>query len=274
MNEKRNQLHRVLKSEVLFFDKDGICTIADKDSKVSRELANSIAKQLSCETREGSRISGQRAGSLFEKAVEQFVFSSLPDLLDVRPGLRPGEGLKRIDGYYQFFHLQELAKLSVQHPEFSAALGSDYVIKPDIVVARVVDEAALLELDHEFIESSAADLFAHRKVAPLLHASISAKWTMRLDRVQNARAMALNLMRNRKGRVPHICVVTAEPVPARLASIALGTGDIDCVYHAFLPELLRATQDCGYDDARELLNVMVDGRRLKDIADLPWDLAV
>ena len=53
---------------------------------------------------------------------------------------------------------------------------------------------------------------------------------MRSDRAQNSRTEALNLIRNRKGNLPHIVVVTGEPMPARIASLALGTGDIDCVY--------------------------------------------
>lgn len=47
-----------------------------------------------------------------------------------------------------------------------------------------------------------------------------------------------NLIRNRKGNLPHIVVVTGEPMPARIASLALGTGDIDCVYHFALYELV------------------------------------
>ena len=69
-------------------------------------------------------------------------------------------------------------------------------------------------------------------------------------------------------------VVTAEPLPSRLASIALGTGDIDCVYHFALYELQAAIQTLGLDDAGEMLAIMVDGKRLKDISDLPLDLAV
>ena len=38
-----------------------------------------------------------------------------------------------------------------------------------------------------------------------------------------------SMIRNRKGHLPHIVVVTAEPMPNRLASLALGTGDIDCI---------------------------------------------
>ena len=72
----------------------------------------------------------------------------------------------------------------------------------------------------------------------MLHASISCKWTIRSDRSQNSRTEALNLIRNRKGRVPHIAVVLFEPLPSRIASIAMGTGDIDCTYHGALYERL------------------------------------
>lgn len=109
---------------------------------------------------------------------------------------------------------------------------------------------------------------------PLLHASISCKWTIRSDRAQNARSEALNLVRNRKGHLPHIMVVSAEPTPSRLASIALGTGDIDCVYHFALYELQATVEALGLHDAADLLAVMVNGKRLKDISDLPLDLAV
>ena len=109
---------------------------------------------------------------------------------------------------------------------------------------------------------------------PILHASVSCKWTIRSDRVQNARSEALNLIRNRKGRTPHIAVVTGEPLPSRIAAIALGTGDIDCVYHFALPELLQTLAELDYPDARELAEIMVEGKRLRDISDLPLDLTI
>ncbi len=48
-------------------------------------------------------------------------------------------------------------------------------------------------------------------------------------------------------------------------------GDLDCVYHIALPELLAA---CEADEEMDVINDMVVGRRLRDIADLPLDLAV
>jgi hypothetical protein len=81
-------------------------------------------------------------------------------------------------------------------------------------------------------------------------------------------------MRNRKGRLPHVVVVTGEPLPSRLASLAMGTGDVDCVYHFALPELIDSLSELAMEDHSEMLASMVAGKRLKDIADLPLDLAI
>ena len=105
-----------------------------------------------------------------------------------------------------------------------------------------------------------------------MHASVSCKWTIRSDRSQNARTEGLNLIRNRKGKTPHIVVVVGEPLPGRIASLAYGTGDIDCVYHFALPELTEAAADS--DSNSDLLQTLVAGRRLRDISDLPFDLAI
>ena len=59
----------------------------------------------------------------------------------------------------------------------------------------------------------------------------------------------------------------------RIASIALGTGDLDCVYHFALPELVQSVHEAENEDQLEMLNTLVDGRRLRDISDLPFDLA-
>lgn len=109
---------------------------------------------------------------------------------------------------------------------------------------------------------------------PLLHASISCKWTIRSDRSQNSRTEGLNLIRNRKGHTPHISIVTAEPYPQRIASLALGTGDIDCVYHFALRELIFAAEIINNEPVSEIMETLVKGKRLRDISDLPFDLAI
>jgi len=86
---------------------------------------------------------------------------------------------------------------------------------------------------------------------------------VRSDRSQNSRTEALNLIRNRKGSLPHVAAVTAEPLPTRLASLALGTGDLDCVYHFALDELQDAILTIENEDQMDMLRTLVDGRRLR-----------
>jgi len=107
----------------------------------------------------------------------------------------------------------------------------------------------------------------------ILHASVSCKWTIRSDRSQNTRTEALNLIRNRKGKVPIVVAVVFEPLPTRIASIALGTGDLDCVYHGALHELREAVEEIKNEDQKDMLDTLVRGRRLRDISDLAFDLA-
>jgi hypothetical protein len=173
--------------------------------------------------------------------------------------------------------LAELSGVAAKNPELAVLLGSDYVIAPDVLVVREPEPDAVINAEERIVDDTVAlrsSIRLRNNDLPILHASISCKWTLRSDRAQNARSEALNLIRNRKGRLPHIAVVTGEPLPSRLASLALGTGDLDCVYHFALPELIAAVQSVGIEDSANLLKIMVDGKRLKDISDLPLDLAV
>lgn len=109
---------------------------------------------------------------------------------------------------------------------------------------------------------------------PLLHGSISCIWALSGDCAQNTRSEALPSIRNRKRSMPHIAVVTGEPLPSRLASLALGTSGIDCVYHFALPELIASIRKLKDEEALNLVGMLVGRGRLKDISDLPLDLAV
>ena len=154
------------------------------------------------------------------------------------------------------------------------------MVAPDVVIYRDLYEDIEINQGHQYINDDICKMASLRKKnggKPILHASVSAKWTMRSDRAQNSRTEALNLIRNRKGHLPHIIVVTGEPLPSRLASLALGTGDLDCVYHFALYELIDAVKEYsqnGREDILETLENLVEGNRLKDISDLPLDLSV
>lgn len=266
---------------------DGVASNADKSSPMSVKIAGDIAQALASET--GERLAGQSSGSQFEAANADFLENIFPKLTHLRPGdwtiLKAGKksggrsetGRMKISQFEQYAHLSDLVEAARANPALAAALGNDYMIHPDVIIMRSLVSDEEINKTTPIIDKSVANRAAIRAAnggRPLLHASISSKWTIRSDRSQNSRAEALNLIRNRKGHLPHIVVVTGEPLPSRLVSIALGTGDIDCVYHFALPELTQAVNSCGEEEAANMLATMVNGKRLKDISDLPLDLAV
>jgi hypothetical protein len=278
--EARRSLHAALLKQVLRTDDEGIPSNADKHSKASVSIAVGIMERLGAEAI-GARLADQMAGSKFEEICKEFLEETFPRLSHLRPGqweISKGiGGRSAIAQFDQYEHLASLEAASKANPELAVALGSDYLIKPDVVIIRLPEEDEKINVGELLVDQAEARLTPLRQInnkRPILHASVSCKWTLRSDRAQNARSEALNLVRNRKGRLLHVVVVTGDPAPSRIASIALGTGDIDCVYHFALPELLDTVKHLGFTDAEEMLDTMIDGKRLRDIADLPLDLVI
>ncbi|KAF0208123.1 MAG: type II DNA restriction endonuclease [Actinobacteria bacterium] len=279
--EARKAFHDALLRTCLTIDSQGRPSNSDSSNQTSIKLAKGIADLLKAET-VGERAAGQTSGNQFEAVCAEYVRLTFLKLGHLRPGkwdVQHVRGHNRLEiaRYEQYSHLVALDKAARNDPELAAALGSDYTITPDVVIVRQTEDDAAINATEQLVDDRVATLASLRSRdggLPLLHASISCKWTIRSDRAQNARSEALNLVRNRKGRLPHVVVVTAEPTPSRLASIALGTGDVDCVYHYALYELQETIEALGMDDAADTLAVMVNGDRLKDISDLPLDLAV
>lgn len=277
---------RLFETNTLTLTNAGVASNADSSSKASRAIAGKIIDILVDEHRYTvntvDKISGQTLGKQFELLTMEFLQETFPHLQNLRPGkwsilqLGNNNRLKTSD-FEQYGHLAYLSALTSENAQLAAALGNDYLVAPDVVIYRHLCEDDEINAAQYIVDENISKMADIRKAnggKPLLHASVSAKYTMRSDRAQNSRTEALNLIRNRKGHLPHIVVVTAEPMPNRLSSLALGTGDIDCVYHFALNELIRAVKEVGSEDAAETLETLVQGRRLKDISDLPLDLAV
>lgn len=279
---ERREFHaNLLHSGTLSLDKGGVASNADRQNSRSVEWAGKIAAALSVETvRE--RSAGQTSGNSFEDAVAKFLGDAFPALDRFRPGqwdIRKitGRNARGVAQFQQYRHLSDLDVAVRANPMLRASLGNAYVVAPDVVVARRPVSDAELNNDTPLVDETVAthaSLRAAFNPEPILHAVVSCKWTLRSDRAQNARTEALNLIRNRKGQVPHIVVVTGEPTLSRISSLALGTGDIDTVYHFALYELEAAVRESGDDEHIAMLDAMVEGRRLKDISDLPLDLAI
>lgn len=281
ISQARKAYHQnLLSNGVLTIDKQGIPSNADKSSRLSVDIAQGITHILTAETHE--KAVGQTSGAKFEQINMEFLLQTFPKLQNLRPGKwhiakLGNRNTIKTSSFCQYEHLEHLTRLTKSDARLAASMGNDYMIAPDVVIYREPETDETINKDIFIVDSGTGRLTDIRKDfggLPILHASISAKWTMRSDRAQNSRTEALGLIRNRKGRLPHIVVVTGEPMPSRLASLALGTGDIDCLYHFALYELIEAVKATGAEDSSELLDILVQGKRLKDISDLPLDLTV
>ncbi len=269
---------------------------ADGSSHNSILIANGIVKLLEYQTNT-SILSGQSAGGNFEQITKQF----LEEAFNLLSHLHSGGEYRylvhtKISQFEQYEHLEQLDRLydrlmkddDRENQSLATALGREYIVVPDIAVERLpISDEEINKMDLVIAQdddvaqltpirrANSPDEYHPRRI---LHASISCKWTIRSDRSQNARTEALNLIRNRTGSVPHICSITAEPLPTRIQSIASGTGDIDTVYHFALTEMRQTIEsyveqgNTGLADQLDILNALIMGKRLRDISDLPFDL--
>lgn len=220
--QARKNYHADLLRSVLTINKNGVPTNADKDSKLSVRIAQGIAEQLESTT--GERLAGQTSGSEFELINAQFLTNTFMRLEHMRP--RKWE-IKRIGNrnrmaiaaFEQYEHLIALERAAKYDPGLAAALGSDYTITPDVIIIQHLLSDGEINSPFPVVDDTVSRHAAIRESNggnPLLHASISSKWTIRSDRSQNSRSEALNLIRNRKGHLQG--VVGAEKVGERTPS--------------------------------------------------------
>jgi hypothetical protein len=281
ISQKRDEFHAgLIAARTLTISTSGVASNADGSNKLSVAVAGQVARALLVNT-EGERAAGQTLGGSFEAATRAYIEQTFPAFTMLRPGKwevqKVGNRGAALSAFEPYQHLAELDEAVRLNPQLAAVLGNGYLISPDVVIVRNPEADEFINAQDMLVDRETATQTAIRTVnheRPILHAVISCKWTLRSDRAQNARSEALSLIRNRKGRLPHVVVVTAEPTPSRLSSLALGTGDIDCVYHIALPELRAAMLIHGNDDNIASLETMIEGRRLKDISDLPLDLTI
>lgn len=302
LTEKRKEFHRnLIIKEVLSFSPatndirnkfgfEEVVSNADAGQKSSIRIANALANEVSLNAEIPIRFlskkaPGQTLGDIFEELCRQYLEDTFPQLDHLRPGQwqirKVGSRDSSVLGSFeQYSHLAELERLASQHDELRTFLGEGYTIAPDVIISRSPENDENINIAGLIVDDDTCTGSALREKnhawppKQLLHASLSCKFTMRSDRSQNSRTEALNLLRGRKGRAPHIVAITAEPTPSRIASLALGTGDMDCVYHFALYELRKVLSLQNDESALDLLEVMIEGKRLKDISDLPLDLAV
>lgn len=277
----REDYHQeLITSGVLAVSDSGVASNADSSQKTSKAIALSIAEQLGVAPG-GKKLAGQTSGHVFEATTTHFLSRAVSEFAHiVPPGTSVQHVVKRGHGFYlaefvPYQHLKQLAGAIDANPTLTTVLGNSYDISPDVIMIKEPQPDSYFNGNLNRLDNSVANLTPRRLVnnqTKFVEAIISCKWTLRSDRAQNARSEALNIIQNRKGRTPHVVVVTGEPTPSRLASLALGTGDIDMVYHFALPELQIAVEASGNDEAKNMLEILIEGKRLRDISDLALDL--
>lgn len=223
--------------------------IADVGSLESLRLAGEAYRSIGIERVTNEQLSDTDTGASLEAAVATDLDTRLVQLDDHRLWQVRRGGLA--SNYSQFQHLGELQRLLDQQPTLRATVGHDYQVRTDVYVGLPGPIAG---------------------GAQFLHAAISCKWTIRSDRVQNVRHEFNTLVRSRRGRLPHLVLVTAEPLPSRVISIARGTGEVDAVYHLLFDELTKAVAGSASVRQVQAWEEMLSQGRLKPYDSLAIDL--
>ena len=137
INELRRSYHERICSEVIYLKEGSIPNMADKGSKPSKEISINLLKLLPYSI-SSTEISGQTAGKRFELITKNFLENVFVHLHHIRPGKWKFTTQSNISDYFQYKHLDELAKIIKENKSLQTAFG-DYVITPDIVVARYME---------------------------------------------------------------------------------------------------------------------------------------
>lgn len=222
--------------------------LADVGSTESLSLAGHIYGQLNVVSSSNVTFSDESTsdGTALEAGIENDIRRSLETLAPEREW--EISRTRNVTDFAQFAHLGGLQELFKKDATLRATIGRDYQVKTDIWVGV----------------KARSDI----GTTQLLHAAISSKWTIRSDRVQNVRHEFTTLLRNRRGRAPHLVLVTAEPLPSRLISITRGTGEVDAVYHVLYDELALSVADSASRAQKEHWDEMIGQRRLRPYAEL------
>ena len=240
-----------------------------------------------------TKVSSAKTGEALTRAV----FANLREVVDSgRPEVTIASDCT-IAEFNQFRHVgvvQELAKLPI-HDYERAWSALKETIERDSVKERAASRRKKVSKVEELADQIGAQIQQVVRAAgtepvlgldiglaeavsnslPFLDIALSLKWTLRTDRAQDCRSQGQKLSALRRGETPHFAVVTMEPRPYMLNLLGGGSGDIDCVYHLALPELIATVED--YDSARgdkrwrgsrDTFRRLVDQGRVRDYSDL------
>ena len=188
LSEIRLEYHHKICSEIIRINenkrKQEYPNFADGSSKASIEFAWGIIRRLGY-TKTPGKLKEQTAGGRFERITKDFLEEAFGALQHLRPGnWIYSTKLTAISGYAQYEHLAYLKEIVKNDKVLHSAIGSDYVVTPDIIISRqpVSDNELLINKDPGIAQYTYLRKNNYPNARPILHASISCKWTIRSDR--------------------------------------------------------------------------------------------
>lgn len=279
IRKARCVFHEHICRDILRIDRKGLATNADPTNSLSKEIACSLAIRLGAKC--GRRPAARGVINHFERICAEFVTRTtralsmiLPMALAVaRTNALDSENIEA-SGHP---NLKQLAHLLLQRPLPKLLFNRGNFITPAILVFSLSPARDQFSgLMRPASEGHTGFAYSRRKPLglPHLRASISCIWSMQSRMPQKLRPTEPD-GGNDPGNGPHhFGLITAEPLPSRLVLAASRPSDVNCVYHIALHELADAIEALkGHEDSRETLAMLIEGKRLRDISDLPLDLA-
>lgn len=240
---------------------------AAKNNKVSAELAKALVQRLGLEILT-TEPNAQRVEPFFAAATHEFLHGavgiSLHRLLTYDDSFIE-YGKHHLAYFEQYQHLTHYSDLLERYIVMGGYCLDDHSINED--------EDALVIAENDRTIAKYTPLRRVNGDCPaILLAAISCRWLIDDDSVQALRTEAQYMIRNRKGSTPKIMLQTMDPQPTHIALAGLGTGDIDCTYHVALHELAEVVDASKHEAEKQALAALIEGRRLRDVSDLPFDL--
>jgi hypothetical protein len=194
LDSLRSKYHRAILQKILGLRKatgKPCYSNADSASPASRAIAERIAVRLTSKTGQQPchpPPKEQTAGTVFAALTKDFLDQAFAHLHHLRPGkwlFSASQDKAGITRYYQYEHLADLQALLQQHPELRATIGGDYLVVPDITIARQPVYDSEINIGEKFVCDAEflgkyTPLRASVNTKSILHASVSCKWTIRM----------------------------------------------------------------------------------------------
>lgn len=254
---ERREYHQALQRRLWSVTR-GLPSNSDPGNQTSIAIGLALA-EVTGAPKNLPRLDSRSAQIEFERQTAQFTVAAFSHVAELAHADWSIEVASSDDDSGGHDYLREVRDAAVTDDRLARILFDDCTLSPSSFIARQVrwDGGGCPSLTRP------ADVRASE-----LEAMLACKWTIPRDIGERA----VNLLRSSERLSVHRAIVTAEPLPSRLAAIAFGTGS-QCIYHVALHELQSVLGQGQWYDAMDTLEVLINERRIGDISALPIHVA-